>query len=239
MAFDRDFLVFGHRGAAGLEPENTLRSFLRASALGVDAVELDVRLKNGRLLVCHDDTVNRCTNGSGSIKALNLEHIRSLDAGKGEKIPFLEEVFQILPKSVAINIEIKTTRMIEKTVLAIVEVIARFPDVPVLVSSFQHEVLVSFRRYDKKTRVAPLYHKNSGDMLVTAKNLDAWSLNISRKIVSQELVEKIRCSGHKIYVWTVNMPEEAKRFENWGVDGVITDFPDRLIKPSPVQLYPA
>ena len=230
MTFDAAFMVFGHRGAAGLEPENTLRSFKRASTLGVDAVELDVRLKNERLLVIHDDTVNRCTNGAGAIALLDLAQIRNLDAGKGEKIPFLEEVFQHIPESVAINIEVKSTQAIEQTAIAIAEVIAKFPLVQVLVSSFQHESLECFRRHDQKTKVAPLYHKAHNDMLATAKNLDAWSLNISRNMVSQKLIKTIQNAGYKTYVWTVNKPEEAKQFRDWGVDGVITDFPDRLIE---------
>jgi len=229
LAFDSAFLIFGHRGAAGLEPENTLRSFLRAINLGVDAVELDIRLKDGRLLVTHDDTVHRCTNGSGSLAELKLDQIRTLDAGKGENIPFLEEVFHHLPQSVAINIEIKTTPRVNETVLALTKVIANFPGVPVLVSSFQHEALECFRQHDKKTKVAPLYHRAKHDMLETASKLSAWSINISRKIVSQKLIAEIQNSGFKTYVWTVNKTEEARRFKSWGVDGVMTDYPDRLV----------
>jgi glycerophosphoryl diester phosphodiesterase len=229
LTLDAAFLLFGHRGAAGLEPENTLRSFVRAAEVGADGVELDVRLKEGRLLVCHDDTVNRCTNGSGPLSSLELEQIRNLDAGKGEKIPFLEEVFTTLPESLFINIEIKHTQEIEKTTAAVAEVIANFPRVQVLVSSFQHEALECFREHNKMTRVAPLFQKNTNDMLDIAKSLKAWSLNISRKIISTELVEKIHEAGYKTYVYTVNKPQEASRLIDWGVDGLITDFPDRLI----------
>ncbi len=229
MTFDAEFLVFGHRGAAGLEPENTLRSFIRAADLGVHGIELDVRLKDGRLLVCHDDTVDRCTNGSGPLAALKLEQIRNLDAGKGEKIPYLEEVFESLPDSVAINVEVKATQEIKRTIVATAGVIANFPGTNVLVSSFQHESLECFRQYDKVTRVAPLFHKNTKDMLDIARNLQAWSLNISRKIISQQLVEDIHGAGFKSYIWTVNKPLEAGRLKDWGVDGVMTDFPDRII----------
>ena len=230
MTLDAAFLLFGHRGAAGLEPENTLRSFLRAAELGVDGVELDVRLKEGRLLVCHDDSVNRCTNGSGPLASLDLEQIRNLDAGKGEKIPYLEEVFDTLPDSVFINIEIKHTREIKKTTAAVAAVIANFPRVEVLVSSFQHEALENFREHNKTTRVAPLFQKSSSNMLDIAKSLKAWSLNVSRKIISRQLVEEIHKAGYKTHVYTVNKPQEASRLIDWGVDGLITDFPDRLIE---------
>ncbi|MEM3426627.1 MAG: glycerophosphodiester phosphodiesterase family protein, partial [Thermoproteota archaeon] len=99
-------LKIGHRGARFYEPENTLRSFRKALELGVDAVELDVRrTRDGELVVIHDAEVDRTTNGKGLVRELTLEEIRRLDAGKGEKIPTLEEALDFLDGRVKILIE--------------------------------------------------------------------------------------------------------------------------------------
>src|SRR3989344_9380836 len=101
-------LKIGHRGACGYAPENTLKSFQRAIDLGVDAIELDVQLcKSGELIVMHDNTVDRTTDGSGFIKKLKLKDLKKLDAGEGERIPTLEEVLNLVDRRVKVNIELK------------------------------------------------------------------------------------------------------------------------------------
>ena len=100
-------LIIGHRGACGLEPENTLRSVQRAMDLGVDMVEIDIYEHEGRLIVMHDETLDRTTNGVGKYSDYSLDHLRKLDAGKGERIPYLEEVIELTRDKVGLNIEIK------------------------------------------------------------------------------------------------------------------------------------
>jgi len=101
-------MIMGHRGAAALEPENTLRSIERAIHVGVDAVEIDVHLtRDKRLVVIHDDTVDRTTNGSGTVSSFSLEEIRRLDAGKGERIPTLQEVIDLVRGKVRLVVELK------------------------------------------------------------------------------------------------------------------------------------
>ena len=103
----RDFLCIGHRGAGGLEPENTLRSIRKALALGVDGVEIDVYAVEGQLVVIHDETLERTTNGAGHVEAQSFEYLRSLDAGMGEKVPTLREVLDIVDRRAFVNIELK------------------------------------------------------------------------------------------------------------------------------------
>src|SRR5271154_4385560 len=103
----RNFLCIGHRGAKGLEPENTLRSIRKALDLGVDGVEVDVYLAGGQLVVIHDDTLERTTNGRGRVEAQSFDYLRSLDAGMGEKIPTLREVFDTVNRRAFINVELK------------------------------------------------------------------------------------------------------------------------------------
>lgn len=100
-------ICFGHRGACGHEPENTLRSVRRALELGADGIEVDVHLADGRLVVIHDDTLNRTTNGTGPVAEKSFACLRSLNAGQGERIPTLEEVFDTVNRRAIVNIELK------------------------------------------------------------------------------------------------------------------------------------
>lgn len=109
MSFSDRVLIIGHRGAAGLSPENTLPSFRRAWALGVNAVELDVHLVEDELVVIHDDTLERTTNGQGPVAGRSLAALRGLDAGGGWPIPLLREVVAALPAGAGLNVELKGT----------------------------------------------------------------------------------------------------------------------------------
>ena len=143
--FDEPFLLIGHRGAAGLEPENTLRSFQRAVELGVSAVELDVYLVDGTVVVLHDETVDRTTNGKGTVASFALSALLALDAGQGEHIPTLEAVFAALPHEIGVNVELKGPG----TAAAVLDTLARgSDDRAVLISSFHHDWLRDVRRID-------------------------------------------------------------------------------------------
>src|SRR5215468_1025511 len=107
MPADDGFMIIGHRGAAGLEPENTLRSFARAIEIGVDAIELDVYCVDDHLVVIHDDTLERTTNGRGDVMAHSFAALRRLDAGHGERIPTLDEVLAQMPAHFTVNVELK------------------------------------------------------------------------------------------------------------------------------------
>ncbi len=102
-----NLFCFGHRGARGHEPENTLRSVRQALELGANGIEVDVHPADGRLVVIHDDTLNRTTNGAGLVAEKTFSYLRSLDAGQGERIPTLEEVFDVVNRRAVINVELK------------------------------------------------------------------------------------------------------------------------------------
>jgi glycerophosphoryl diester phosphodiesterase len=224
MGLHSDFLIIGHRGAAGLEPENTLRSFARAIELDVDAVELDVYCIEDRLIVIHDDTLERTTNGRGPLVRATFDAVRALDAGKGERIPTLEEVFDLVDGRVAINVELKG----HGTAAPLAEfLVARDAD-EVLVSSFDHRELVDFHRIAPAVRKAPLFGRASTRMFETARELDAWSINVAAKLASDAMVDRIIGEGFRCLVYTVNDPIAAKRLESAGADGIFTDFPDRM-----------
>ena len=223
MGFDAEFLVIGHRGAAGLAPENTLASFRRAVELGVDAVELDVHVVEGELVVIHDDSVDRTTDGTGPLKDYRLGPLRELDAGDGERIPLLEEVFEAVPGSVGINVELKGPG--SGPVLA-----DRLRDDgrAVLVSSFDRQELREFHTRRPEVPCAPLHHRLRPGMAAEARNLDAWSINVAEGLVDRTLVERLGAEGFPVLAYTVNDPARATHLAELGAGGVFTDFPDRI-----------
>ena len=152
-------LKIGHRGAMGHEPENTLCSFQKALELGVDMIELDVYvLKTGELVVIHDDKVDRTTNGHGYVIDKSFKEIRSLDAGQGEKIPTLNEVFGLVDKKVPINVELKG----EGTAIPVAKLIEQYindkgwTEEHFLVSSFDHPELKKFKELKPNIRIGAL-----------------------------------------------------------------------------------
>ena len=226
MGFDREFLVIGHRGAAGLAPENTLASFRRAVELGVDAVELDVHVVDGELVVIHDDTVERTTDGTGALGDYGLAALRALDAGDGERIPLLDEVFEAVPRSVGINVELKGTG--SGAVLA-----DRLGDDghAVLVSSFDRQELRQFHARRPEVPCAPLHHRLRRGMAAEARALGAWSINVAEGLVERTLVERLGAAGFPVLAYTVNDAARAAHLAKLGVAGVFTDFPDRIERP--------
>lgn len=224
MGFSNSPLVIGHRGAAGLAPENTLRSFRRACACGVDAVELDVYLVDGELVVIHDDTLERTTNGRGPVTAISLEALRQLDAGEGERVPLLGEVVAELPAGIGLNIELKGPG----TALPVADFLRRHDGLDVLVSSFEHQQLRQFREHDKNARVAPLFHRWRASAWAIAAELDAWGVNLSRRAVSPGILAEAAERGYETLVYTINGLREARALIAQGATGVFTDFPDRI-----------
>ncbi len=215
-------LVIGHRGAAGLAPENTLPSFRLAYELGVSGVELDVHFVAEHLVVIHDETLERTTNGQGEISKLDLATLRALDAGGGYSIPLLEEVFAELPVAIGVNIELKGPETAEPTA----KFLAAFPDLDLLVSSFEHRELARFHQLSPEIRVAPLFHRWRRDAWKTVRELNAWSMNLSLKIINQAIIEEAKNQGVKILIYTVNDLSVARRVLTQGVTGVFTDYPD-------------
>lgn len=226
MGFTEPVLVIGHRGAAGLVPENTLPSFRRAYACGVAAVELDVYDLDGELVVIHDDTVDRTTDGSGPVAEYSLAALRRLDAGGGARVPLLGEVIDELPAGVGLNIELKGPR----TAAPAAALLAARAGLDCLVSSFDHAQLTAFRALDRHTRVAPLFGRWRGTPWRTAAALDAWSINLSRQSATPARLAAARRRGLRTLVYTVNDVEAARQLVAWGATGVFTDYPDRVTR---------
>jgi glycerophosphoryl diester phosphodiesterase len=224
-------LRIGHRGAAGYEPENTLRSFQRAVQLGADMVELDVHLcASGELVVIHDDTVDRTTDGSGSVGGMTLGELRALDAGKGEKIPTLDEVFTALQGRAAVDVELKglgTAEPVYELVDGLVRR-RRWALSDVLVTSFDWGMLEELRSLSDRIRLGPLVYKEPFRALRFAPEIRAHSVNPFHEYVDAGYVREAHRLGLAVYPWTVNEAADIERVKGLGADGVISDYPDRV-----------
>ncbi len=224
-------LRIGHRGAAGHEPENTLRSFERAIELGTDMIELDVQVcGTGELVVIHDETVDRTTDGSGQVKEMPFKELRALDAGKGERIPTLDEALALLEGRAGINIELKSLRSAGPAYDSVLNALVKagWGMEDILMSSFHLGELTEMRKLSGEVRVGVLVSGNPVEILEFAAMIDAYSINPNYRRISREFVEDAHGMGLKVFVWTVNKPQDIERMKSLGADGIISDYPDRI-----------
>lgn len=225
-------MIIGHRGAAELAPENTLKSIQAGLDSKVDMIEIDIAIcKTGEIMVIHDDTVNRCTNGTGYICDLEFNYLRTLDAGEGEIIPTLQEVIDLIDGRIPLNIEIKgkgSSHEVAKILKNEIKNKGRYLD-NFIVSSFDHIELVCFNKLYPLIKICPLISCIPINLAAMAEEMGAWSLNISREFISQELVNDAHKRGIKILVYTVNEPEDFVRIKKFNVDGVFTNNRLRLL----------
>ena len=229
--------VIAHRGASGHAPENTLAAFQRAVELGATFIETDLHLtRDGRFVAIHDDRLDRTTNFSGSVRDFTLEELRGADAGKwfdrefeGERVPTLEEILEFSRKQdVVFYLELKggaawgMDHAFVRT-LQTAENAAR-----TIVISFDPSVLAPLRRLDPSIMLGLLVKETHADCIRAAINLGARQLCPKFTDVTPEFVEEAHRSELQIATWTVNQAEEMRKMISAGVDGIMTDFPDRL-----------
>ncbi|MGV0033464.1 MAG: glycerophosphodiester phosphodiesterase [Candidatus Azotimanducaceae bacterium WSBS_2022_MAG_OTU7] len=220
-------LCIGHRGAKGHLPENTLPSFEYAINAGCDWVELDVYAIEGELLVIHDESVERTTNGKGLVSELSFEEIRALDAGNGHRIPTLQEVINLVDRRCRINVELKGPA----TAKPVSDLLSRYclaewTHGDFLLSSFDHRELgLADPAYPRGALFAEL----SPEMWDRAEKLDAWSVNFNKKDVRRSLVKEAHSRGYKVLVYTVNSKSDILKMIKHGVDGLFSDYPDRVV----------
>jgi len=218
-------LKIGHRGAGAYEPENTLKSFGKALELGVDAVELDVRrTKDDELVVFHDADVGRTTNGKGLVSELTLKEIKQLVAGKGEKVPTLDEVFDFLDKKVKILMELKETGL-EKKVLNLIKQKGLVENV--IIASFSEDALKKVRELNDKVETGLIYVKHKNPVEAALELKANYVLSLYRFTHTANVQEAHR-NGLKVIVWTINKEEEVGEYVKKGVDGIASDRPDIL-----------
>lgn len=226
----QDNLKIGHRGAAGYEPENTLRSFAKAIELGADMVEFDVRCcGDGTVVVSHDDTLERRAGAAVAIDELTVEQLVAYDVGGGEHVPSLKQVLDLINRRCMVNIELKDSASVQP-VAAIIEeyVAAGWSFDEFLVSSFNHLDLWRMRSIQPRIAVGVLVRVVTPGLVEFAKELQAFSINVDRASWSAPCVEEAHAKKLRCYVYTVNDPDEIAQCRKAGVDGIFSDYPDRL-----------
>lgn len=230
MTEPRPFEIFGHRGARGHAPENTLRGLEAGIALRAAWLEFDVRLHpEGTLLLLHDARVDRTTNGRGRLDGLSLAALRRLDAGDGEVIPTLEEALERVGLRAGVNIELKS---FGATGAAVAAVLARclargWPASHFLVSSFHLPALAAFKRMAPAIPVAALLGGVPLDLAACAAAAGAVAIHMDAEFADPAMVEDAHRRGLKIRAFTVNEPEDMRDLRAMGFDGVFTDYPER------------
>ncbi|MDH4214877.1 MAG: glycerophosphodiester phosphodiesterase family protein [Candidatus Thorarchaeota archaeon] len=217
-------IIIGHRGAAGLAPENTLLSFHTALNLGVPMIELDIHeTLDGHLVCIHDGSVDRTTNGVGNVAELTLQELRLFDAGMGEKIPLLHEVLDMARNRMKVNIELKTIG-VEKSMIDLV--VSRKMINDVMVSSFFHATLLTTKEINSGISTAVLFDKPKSDLVSYTIELGSDAINPRFSFVSNVIIEDAHRNHLKIYPWTVNDRSQMLELLTMGVDGIITDYPN-------------
>lgn len=229
--------VVAHRGASGEAPENTLAAFRRALEMGVDAVELDVHLcADGEPVVIHDSLLDRTTGAKELVKDLPLDALRRLDAGRwfgerfaGERIPTLAEALDLL-RPVRVIVEIKNGPIFYPGIAGLVADLVRVAGHrAVTVSSFDHPVLLDVKAHAPELETAVLYFARPLDPVRLARDVGAGVLQPHWTYLTPDAVSGAHAAGLRVETWVVDEPAHLAHVIGLGVDGVITNHPDRLL----------
>ena len=224
-------LKIGHRGAKGYEPENTLISFQKALDMQVDGIELDVHLSaDGEVIVIHDETINRTTNGNGLINTLSSRELKQFRINEHHEIPLLSEVFELVDKNCFINIELKSYETADKLVELIEKYVSekKWNYDHFLVSSFDCNALQQVRFLNDEIQIGVLTDTDLDLALAFAKFIQAKSIHPYFHMLTEENVSRIQSKGLQVFAWTVNEREDIEKIINCKVNGIITDFPNRI-----------
>ena len=224
-------LKIGHRGVKGYEPENTLISFQKALDMQVDGIELDVHLSaDGELIVIHDETINRTTDGSGPVNTLSLRELKQFRINDYHEIPLLSEVFDLVNQNCFINIELKSYESADKVVELIEHYVSEknWQYDHFIVSSFDWNALQQVRFLNDKIQIGVLTETDLDLALAFAKFIQAKSIHPHFHLLDKENVPKTQQKGVQVFPWTINETEDIEKIKSFNVNGIITDFPNRI-----------
>jgi len=228
---NKDPLIIGHRGAMGHVTENTIPSIKKAIELGVDGIEIDVfKCKSGEIVVFHDKKLDRLTNSSGYIEDLSYDSINKIKVMGKYRIPQLIEVIDILPNEIFLNIELKGEETAKKVNEIVTEFINRTESKldRFIISSFNWKELEKFRLFNSKIPIAVLTDTTPLNAISVAKKLNAVAINPNYKLLNKNTVNEIKKEGLKIFPYTVNSLSDIDKMKTFRVDGIITDYPERI-----------
>lgn len=237
--------IFAHRGASGDYPENTMLAFKKALTLPIDGIELDVhKSKDGKLVVIHDEDIQRTFKGKGLVKDYTLDELKEFKCRKFEfinnklcTVPTLSEVLELIKDTnIVLNIEAKTDLIhydLEKDILDLVK--AYNMSDRVLISSFNHKCINIFKSIDSTYKYGALYEykkdfKPEKNVVEHAKKMNVYSINICKELVTKEMVDLAHKNNLNVYVYTVNSPAHMRKLIEFGVDAVFTDYPELMLE---------
>lgn len=209
----------GHRGAKGYVTENTLDSFQKALGLCVDGIELDVHLSSDKkVMVIHDETIDRTTSGKGFVKDFSCAKLQDLG------VPTLDEVIHLIYGKCFINIEIKDSNATNE----VLKILEKFDLNLFQISSFNWEVLEEISKLNAEIYLGVLTDDHLENAITFAKKIKAKSINPYYKLLNLEKVTLLQENGFEVFPWTVNDASEIEKIKSYNVNGIISDFPDRI-----------
>lgn len=228
------FTIVAHRGASRIAPENTLSAMRKAIEFGADFAECDVfQTKDGELVLFHDEEMDRTTGKGGMIWDYTLAELKTMEVGswfheefRGEPIPTLREVIQLVKGKIKLNIEVKVSGKDPDIAQKVVEIIqSEGIEQDCMVTSFEKPVILKVKEIAPQVITGFIFDEEHPPDIFEGN----WEYVCSkRNIVDEDFVRVAKRKGKKIFVWTVNYPAEMKELIALGVDGIITDVPDLL-----------
>ncbi len=215
-------IIMGHRGAAALEPENTLLSIGRAIEIGVNAVEIDVHFsKDKEIVVIHDSTLDRTTDGTGPVCNFTIDELKKLDAGKGQRIPTLQEVIDFIDNKVTLAIELKEGDTVE----SVFELIKRNNiEDSVYVISFWHRFVKTIKAMDSHIKTGVLFVGCPVNTCI-ANQTSADALVMNYAFIDRKFVQTAHRENLKVFIWNIDKKNLLKPYVDMGVDGIGTNDP--------------
>ena len=223
-------LKIGHRGAKGHVTENTIESIKKALDLGVDGIEIDVhRCASGELVVFHDFTLDRISNGTGEVSKQNYNALKRLKLKGNYQIPTLAQVLALIDNRCLLNIDLKVNDTAKEAARILTFYVEKkgWEYQNLIVSSFQENLLETVYESNKKIPLGVLNDTNLDAAVAIAESVEATSIHLEFTMLTQEIVEELQ-EKYKVFTYTVNNLKPIARIQSYGVDGIISDFPDRL-----------
>ena len=230
-------LTIGHRGALGYIAENTLESIQKALDLNVDGIEIDVlRCASGEIVVFHDKKLKRLTGHNGLIEETTFEELKNMLVAGRYRIPTLQQVLEKIGGKILLNVELKG----ENTAIPTATILKQYlsdsqSDIKkLIVSSKNWKELTLFKNQNTNIPIGVLSHynifleKGVDAIIEKGRELSALAIHPKFSILNKKAIDKMHCAGFLVYSWTINNPKDIQRAIRLGVDGIITDFPDRV-----------
>ncbi|AOT09867.1 glycerophosphodiester phosphodiesterase [Pseudoalteromonas luteoviolacea] len=219
--------VFAHRGASGMYPENSLSAISAALEVDINGIELDVQSCRDDYAIIHDTWLDRTTNGKGMVKYASRAELNNLDAGNGEGIPTLQEVFNLIGKQADINLELKHTYGLDKFVHYIEKNIQEniIERSQLILSSFDHHQLVWLKQKLPWVKIGALTSSIPLNYAEFAQRLHAYSIHVDKNFINYEFVNDAKQRGLKVYTYTVDKQQDIEQVLEMGVDGIFSNYP--------------